>query len=140
MREKAHRIKSEKLKSARSLCESLKITPNEARKHGLNITQDGVRRSAYELMSYSEIDFSDVANIWPELRVVELLIAEQINIDAGYAVYLKRQQADIDAIARDEARSIPTDFDYSALSGLSNELRHKLETVRPISIGQAGRI
>ncbi|MEE9313888.1 MAG: tRNA uridine-5-carboxymethylaminomethyl(34) synthesis enzyme MnmG [Rhizobiaceae bacterium] len=140
VRQKAYVEKHEKLLFARELCESLKITPNEARKHGFNITQDGVHRSAYELMSYSEIGFADVSKIWPELMAVEPIVAEQIKIDAGYAVYLDRQKADIDAIIKDEARIIPDDFDYNALSGLSNELRHKLETVRPTSIGQAGRI
>lgn len=129
-----------KLNAAQSLCESLLITPNEAKKHGLKVTQDGVRRSAYDLMSYSEIGFDDVARIWPQLAHTDDAIKEQIKVDAGYSVYLERQQADIDAVRKDEDLPIPADFDYSLVSGLSNELLSKLETVRPNSIAQAGRI
>lgn len=132
--------KQEALNRARNLCESVALTPNEARKHGLSITMDGVRRSAFELMSYSEISFDVVAGIWPELKAVSPSIAKQIEIDAGYAVYMQRQQADIDALSRDEKRLIPADFKYDDLAGLSNELKHKLNTVKPASIGQAGRI
>ena len=132
--------KSQKLNEAKKLCESFSITPNEANKHGLKITMDGVRRTAFELMSYSEILFTDMMKIWPELNQVESTIAGQIKIDASYTVYLKRQEADIAAIKRDEAREIPEEFNYSLLPGLSNELRHKLELVRPNSLGQAGRI
>ena len=139
-RREAYLAKSSRLKDARVLCESVSITPNEAKKHGFAITMDGVRRSAFELMSYSEIGFKDVARIWPHLAAINDSDAKQIEIDAGYAVYMARQQQDIDVIAKDEARIIPADFDYDALSGLSNELKHKLQSVRPTSLGQAGRI
>ncbi len=139
-RQLALEAKSGALNRARNLCESVSLTPNEARKHGLSITMDGVRRSAFELMSYSEISFDDVARIWPSLTEVAPAIARQVEIDAGYAVYMQRQQADIDALSRDEKRLIPANFNYDSLAGLSNELKHKLNTVRPASIGQAGRI
>lgn len=132
--------KERSLIDAKDLCESQTVTPNEAQKHGLKITSDGVRRNAFELMSYSEIGFSDVCRIWPELNAIDPAVAEQIEIDAGYSVYLERQQKDIEAIQRDEALEIPDDFDYDGISGLSNELQHKLNTVRPTSLGQAGRI
>ena len=132
--------KERSLIDAKDLCESQTVTPNEAQKHGLKITSDGVRRNAFELMSYSEIGFSHVCRIWPELNAIDPAVAEQIEIDAGYSVYLERQQKDIEAIQRDEALEIPDDFDYDGISGLSNELQHKLNTVRPTSLGQAGRI
>ena len=136
-----HFLKKEHLLSdAKKLCESQAVTPNEAQKHGLNITSDGVRRNAFELMSYSEIGFVDVCRIWPELQGINPEIAEQIEVDAGYSVYLERQRKDIEAIQRDEALEIPDDFNYDGISGLSNELQHKLKTVRPTSLGQAGRI
>jgi len=91
-------------------------------------------------MSYSEIGFEQLRGIWPELSQIEPKIADQIKIDASYAVYLDRQQADIDAIAKDEARRIADDFSYDGISGLSNELRQKLKLVRPANIAQAGRI
>jgi len=128
------------LEEAKLICDSVNLTPNEARNHGLNITMDGVRRTAFELMSYSEIGFEQLRGIWPELSQIEPKIADQIKIDASYAVYLDRQQADIDAIAKDEARRIADDFSYDGISGLSNELRQKLKLVRPANIAQAGRI
>ncbi|MBL4891088.1 MAG: tRNA uridine-5-carboxymethylaminomethyl(34) synthesis enzyme MnmG [Rhizobiaceae bacterium] len=128
------------LKAAKQACADVCITPNEARKHGLNINQDGVRRSAWELLSYSEISLEILVGIWPQLRDFDPAIARQIEIEAGYAVYLARQESDIQAIRRDEGKIIPDDFDYSALSGLSNELCQKLETIRPANLGQAGRI
>ena len=132
--------KEKELSNAKDLCESQTVTPNEAHKFGLKITSDGVRRNAFELMSYSEINFNDVCRIWPELASIAPAIAEQVEIDAGYSVYLERQKKDIEAIQKDEALEIPDDFDYEAISGLSNELKHKLNSVRPTSLGQAGRI
>ncbi len=139
-REISFNEKQQKLDYARELCANLTLTPNGARNHGLNITMDGVRRSAIDLMSYSEISFNDVSRAWPELNSIEPQIAKQIEIDASYSVYMERQQADIDAIKKDENRIIPDSFDYSDISGLSNELKQKLNNIKPASIGQAGRI
>lgn len=139
-REKSFVQKMEALERARTVCRSVAISPSEGVKHGLKIAQDGVRRNAFELMSYADISFEDVAKVWPELRTIDPAIAEQIEIDASYSVYLERQQADIDAVKRDEAQAIPEDFNYDLLSGLSNELRSKLKTSRPVSIAQAARI
>ena len=132
--------KKERLQLAKSLCESLSLTPNEAEEHGLTISKDGVRRNALELMSYSDIGLADLENIWPELKSIDPDIARQIEIDSAYSVYMRRQQEDIDAIRRDEARLIPPDFVYDHIAGLSNELKSKLNVVRPSSIGQAARI
>ncbi|MGI9364862.1 MAG: tRNA uridine-5-carboxymethylaminomethyl(34) synthesis enzyme MnmG, partial [Rhizobiaceae bacterium] len=139
-RELAFANKLSRLETGKALCESLSMTPNEAQKHGFSVTKDGVRRSAFELMSYTDIGFADLVKVWPELASIEANDARQIEIDAGYSVYLARQQADIDTVEKDESRIIPTDFDYDQLSGLSNELKHKLKQVRPASLGQAGRI
>lgn len=139
-RERAFSDKLSRLEIGKALCESLSMTPNEAQKHGFAITKDGVRRSAFELMSYTEIGFADLVKVWPELASIEADDARQIEIDAGYSVYLARQQADIDTVEKDENRIIPADFDYDQLSGLSNELKHKLKQVKPASLGQAGRI
>jgi len=132
--------KSEKLKHAKNLCNELNLTPSEAEKHGLNINRDGVRRSAYELLARTDINFPKLQEIWPKLKHIQTEIAGQIEIEAGYAVYMARQESDILAIRRDENKAIPVRFDYSVISGLSNELRQKLETIRPANIGQANRI
>ena len=136
----AYSEKKAALADARRRCESVSITPNEAGKNGIKISQDGVRRSAFEMMRYADVSFDDCVSLWPELADIEPAIAEQIKIDATYAVYMARQQADVDAIRVDEALEIPADFAYDGIAGLSNELRSKLERVRPDSIGQAGRI
>ena len=88
--------------AAKWLAKSLAITPNEAAKHGLSLNRDGHRRSAFELLSYPEIEWGAVQGIWPELSAIDPSIATHLEIDAKYDVYLKRQTADVDAFRRDE--------------------------------------
>lgn len=140
IRSKAFGEKLAALDSARAKLQTLSLTPNEARGHGLKINQDGVRRTAWDLLSYPETGFSDLIRIWPELAGMDAQTAGQVEIEAGYAVYLERQGRDIAAVRRDEAVAMPADFDYRAISGLSRELCEKLERIRPASIGQAERI
>ena len=130
--------KLERLTVSRETMAGLSLTPNEAAKHGLAVRQDGVRRSALDLISLS--DFATVARIWPELAALEPEIVEQLEIDAQYAGYLDRQDADIVAFRRDEGRALPAGLDYAAIVGLSNEVRQKLERIRPATLGQAARI
>ncbi len=139
-RETAFARKRDALVSARRLLDALTLTPAEAARHDLNINQDGVRRSAFDLLAHPQVTFDRLAAIWPELGATAPSIAEQIRTDAQYAVYLKRQQADVDAMRRDEALELPADLDYEAIAGLSTEVRQKLSAVRPANLGQAGRI
>lgn len=132
--------KLERLDAARALARTLSLTPSEAARHGIGINQDGVRRSAYELLSYPDVDLSRLASIWPELGHLDAVTGDALSNEAHYAVYLPRQEADIAAFRRDEQVAIPTGFDFSAVPGLSNEVRQKLEIIRPTTIGQAGRI
>jgi len=132
--------REEQLNNARNRARSVSITPNEAAKHGLTLNRDGQRRSAFDLLSYPEIGWETICQIWPEFRDVAPSIAEQVETDAKYAVYLERQAADVAAYRRDENLALPEDFDYGQMPGLSNEMRQKLEAVRPQTIGQAGRI
>ena len=138
---RAHYLaKAEALAAARSLAHALAITPTEAARAGLALNQDGVRRSAFDLLSYPDIDLARLTAIWPALGALDPSVAEQVEIDAKYAVYLERQASDIEALRRDEAVVIPVDMDLAALPGLSNEVRHKLARHRPGTIGQASRI
>lgn len=139
-RQQHHRDKMRKLEDARQKLSELKITPNEAAKHGLKVNQDGIARSAWQLLSYPKIDLMDIERIWPELAAMEQNIAEQLYVDARYAVYLDRQDADVQAFRRDEAVRLPHNFDYDALSGLSNEVREKLKRTQPATLGAAARI
>lgn len=129
------------LAEVESRLKALTVTPAAAQRAGLPINQDGTRRSAYELLSYPDIDLARLRTLWPEeIDSLPTAIAEQVAIDATYAVYLRRQSDDIAALRRDEALELPNDLDYSTLTGLSNEVRQKLEAVRPATLGQAGRI
>lgn len=132
--------KAKKLVTGRELCESLKATPQKLSEIGLSIAQDGVRRSVFELMRYQDVDIDRLSTLWPELSQISQPIAEQIKIDATYAVYMERQKADIDAVKRDEDLPIPQEMSFNGIAGLSKELQQKLEQVRPSSLGQAGRI
>ena len=134
-----HVKKMDALARAKSLAQALTITPNEAASHGLALNKDGVRRSAFELMAYPEVDFARVAAIWPELIAITPKIAEHLEIDAKYDVYLKRQTADVAAFRRDESLSL-VDIDYADVPGLSNEARNRLNAARPMTVGQAGRL
>jgi tRNA uridine 5-carboxymethylaminomethyl modification enzyme len=134
-----HRSKMAALEAAKSLAKSLTLTPNEAAKYGLALNKDGQRRSAFELLAYPEVGWTEVRAIWPELSAVDPGIATHLEIDAKYDVYLKRQSADVDAFRRDEALVLG-EIDYSLVPGLSNEVRGKLASARPWTVGQAGRL
>jgi tRNA uridine 5-carboxymethylaminomethyl modification enzyme len=139
-RETFHAKKMVALDEARSFAKSVSLTPQEAERHGIPINKDGQRRSAYELLSYSDIGIATLAKAWPRFHEFAPKIAEQIEIDAKYAVYLSRQAADVEAYRRDESVLLPDHLDYETLPGLSNEARQKLSAHRPRTIGQAGRI
>jgi tRNA uridine 5-carboxymethylaminomethyl modification enzyme len=139
-RAQVHRAKLAALDGARSMARALKLTPTEAAAHGLALRKDGQRRSAFELLSYPTISIGDLAGIWPAFGGLDPKIAEQLETDAKYEVYLSRQAADVESYRRDESLVLPEDIDYGVLPGLSNEVRHKLKTHRPRSIGHAGRL
>jgi tRNA uridine 5-carboxymethylaminomethyl modification enzyme len=116
------------------------LSPNEAAQFDISLNRDGLRRSAFQLLSYPNVELGDVLRVWPDLGRYEPQVLNAAAIDAAYAVYLERQSQDIAERIKEEARLIPIDFDYGALIGLSNELKQKLERVRPASIGHAERI
>jgi tRNA uridine 5-carboxymethylaminomethyl modification enzyme len=139
-RRRLHADKMAALTAARELSRSVSLTPSEAQRHGLALNKDGHRRSAFELLSHPNIGIAQLAKIWPRLGELPAKVAEQLEIDAKYDVYLSRQAADIAAYRRDESLALPDDIDYSQLRGLSNEVRQKLTDLRPRTIGQAGRL
>ncbi|WP_375409042.1 tRNA uridine-5-carboxymethylaminomethyl(34) synthesis enzyme MnmG [uncultured Methylobacterium sp.] len=128
------------LREARAQLDALSLTPSQALAHGIALNQDGIRRTAFQLLSYPEIDWRRLVSVWPQLATVSARIVDRLCTDATYAVYLDRQRADIAAFRRDEALALPSRLDYGAIPGLSNELRTKLEIVRPGTLGQAARI
>jgi tRNA uridine 5-carboxymethylaminomethyl modification enzyme len=128
------------LDEAQKLARSLSVTPNEAERHGLLLKKDGQRRTAIDILSYPNIGMADAIRIWPQLAAIAPTIAQQVETDAKYAVYLGRQNADVAAYRRDEGLLLADDFAYSEMTALSMEVRQKLESVRPQTLGQAGRI
>jgi tRNA uridine 5-carboxymethylaminomethyl modification enzyme len=139
-RARLHLEKLSALNDARDFAKSVSLTPKEAERHGLSLNKDGQRRTAFELLSYPYVSISDLAKVWPRFGEFAPNIAEQIEIDAKYDVYLSRQAADIAAYRRDESFELPDNFDFAALPGLSNEMKQKLQTHRPRTIGHASRI
>jgi len=132
--------KLEKHEQGRKVLQSITLTPNEALKKGLKVKEDGVRRSAYDLLSFNDMDMKRLAALFPEISSIHEDVMEGLEIEAGYAVYLKRQENDAFLVRKDEGRTIPEDFDFLQLPGLSNELQQKLLKVRPVNLGQASRI
>jgi tRNA uridine 5-carboxymethylaminomethyl modification enzyme len=139
-RAKFHGEKSAALHDARELANSVSLTPKEAERHGIALNKDGQRRTAFELLSYPNVAISDLAKIWARFGELAKTIAEQIEIDAKYDVYLSRQAADVAAYRRDESFTLPDDLDYEGMRGLSNEAKQKLQQNRPRTIGHASKI
>jgi tRNA uridine 5-carboxymethylaminomethyl modification enzyme len=124
----------------RARLHALTVTPREAARRGLELNQDGIRRSAFQLLSYPNLSWSDLMRLWPELAQASQATRERLATDATYAVYLDRQAADIAAYRRDEEVHLDAELDFNSLPGLSNEIRMKLDLVRPRTLGQAARI
>lgn len=132
--------KMEALSEGRAALEAVTLTPREAASAGLNVGQDGQRRSAFEYLSFPGVTFDDLVRAAPGLAGISQDTREQIARDATYAAYMDRQRADVEALRREEGHAIPDGFDYAGLPGLSNELKTKLERMRPQTLAQAGRI
>jgi len=123
-----------------NILKTLKISPNQAAKFNIKIAKDGVKRSAFEILSREEVNLSKLRLIWNEIPKFSIKEEEQIEISAHYSGYLEKQEADILAFRKDENLIIPKNIDYSKLSGLSNEVKSKFRLIRPKTIGQALRI
>ena len=128
------------LDKAKALLSSYSITPTQAKKAGISIKQDGIRRSAMELLSFKDVDFSKLEHIWPGFPDFNQEVRDQLEKDAIYINYIERQSAAVNAMRKDEKLSIPGNLNYSDISGLSNELKQKLVHSRPASLAQASRI
>jgi tRNA uridine 5-carboxymethylaminomethyl modification enzyme len=139
-RRQAFSSKMAALEAARRMAADLRLSPTALRRKGITVNADGVPRSAAELLAHPDIDVARLAAIWPELGVLPPDIAEQLEIDARYAGYLERQARDIAAFRRDEGLLLPDELDYAAIGGLSAEIRSKLTTARPATLGAASRI
>ncbi|HZH28712.1 MAG TPA: tRNA uridine-5-carboxymethylaminomethyl(34) synthesis enzyme MnmG [Azospirillaceae bacterium] len=140
VRAAAFAAKMERIDAARARLHGLSATPNELERRGLAVNRDGVRRTAFDLLRYPGMTLARVAELWPELQGLPADVGEQLEIDALYAGYIERQEADIRAFRKDEALELPPDLDYAAVGSLSNEVRQKLSAARPLTLGAAARI
>ncbi len=135
-----HRAETAALAAARAQMKAASAAPTALAAAGIAVNRDGVRRTAFELAAQPEFPLDVLARVWPELADIPAKLVRRLEADAKYAVYLDRQEADIERHRRSEALALPADLDYARLSGLSNELRAKFLAARPASLGQAGRI
>ena len=139
-RSTAFTVKADLLEQGRALMLSRSATPPVLRAAGFAVNQDGVRRSAFDLLGYPTVGWNDLLRLWPELGALRSDVAEQLTIEGGYAGYLGRQDTDIAAFRRDEDLRLPEDLDYDEIGSLSNEIRAKLKAARPVNLGAASRI
>ena len=139
-REKSFLEKQKKLVSVYDALQSNLITPNAAAKHSVKIAMDGVKRNGLEILGLKDVTIFKLRNIWANIPQYDPDIDLQVEIDAHYMGYLKRQSHDIEAFKKDEAIAIPANIDYDTFSGLSAEIKFKLKKVQPSTLGQALRI
>ena len=132
--------KSKKLEIIVNKMSELLISPNKIKNFGINIAQDGVLRKSNEILSQKGVNMKKIREIWPDIPFFDNKIDEQVEINAHYMGYLKKQKADILAFKRDENLTIPEEINYDKLSGLSNEVKSKFKQIRPKTMGQALRI
>ena len=140
LRYNVFKAKKQAIENFRYLSKNLFILPAELEKYGINIKQDGLKRSAFNLMSYNGVSHETITSIWPEIEDIDPVVYEQVEIEARYSGYIKRQLADIEIFKKDENLRIRDDLDYSKVGGLSREMVYKLSKVRPSTIGEASRI
>jgi tRNA uridine 5-carboxymethylaminomethyl modification enzyme len=136
----AFAAKAAELDAARQAARSLTLTPDEAVRAGFKVNLDGQRRDLLQLLAYRDIGFDALRALWPAIGGWSPAAREQIEIDAAYAGYLQRQDADVEAFRRDEQLTLAPELDYARVGGLSNEARERLAAVRPTTLGQAARI
>ncbi len=132
--------KSQKLKNISNKMFKSHISPNKAESYGIKIAKDGILRSSNEILTQKGVDMRKIREIWADIPYYDNEIDEQIEINAHYRGYLKKQKADILAFKRDENLIIPEKIDYNKLSGLSNEVKAKFNQIKPKTMGQALRI
>ncbi|CAN5360489.1 tRNA uridine-5-carboxymethylaminomethyl(34) synthesis enzyme MnmG [soil metagenome] len=132
--------KASQLSEAAALARGALFTPQAAQALGISVNADGQRRSMRDLLAYPGVDLTAFSVAYPVIETWSAVVREQIQIDAGYASYLDRQAADVAALRREEALSLPADLNYDGIGGLSNEVREKLSLIQPRTLGQAGRI
>ncbi|SJM58430.1 tRNA uridine 5-carboxymethylaminomethyl modification enzyme GidA [Brevundimonas diminuta 3F5N] len=132
--------KADQLDRANRVSRETQFTPKEAGALGITVNADGQRRSIRDLLAFPNVTLDQFVAVRPEIGDWSSAVRDQVEIDAVYASYLDRQTQDAEALRREEGLSLPADLDYAAIGALSNEVREKLAMIRPLTLGQAGRI
>ena len=132
--------KSKNLRNISSKMDKLKISPSKVSKFGVKIAKDGILRTASNILAQKGVTMDKIREIWPELSFISKDIDEQLETNAHYKGYLKKQSADILAFKRDENLKIPDNINYDSFSGFSNEVKSKFKQIKPKTMGQALRI
>ncbi|MDR3289918.1 MAG: tRNA uridine-5-carboxymethylaminomethyl(34) synthesis enzyme MnmG [Rickettsiales bacterium] len=122
------------------LLNELIINPTDLAKYKIEISKDGKKRTASELLAFPDINIAKLCEIWPELKEFPQNILRQIEIETSYKPYLRRQEQDIKMYQQEENLKIPDDFDYNSIDSLSGEIKEKLKKFRPYTIGQMAKI
>ncbi|HSR72318.1 MAG TPA: tRNA uridine-5-carboxymethylaminomethyl(34) synthesis enzyme MnmG, partial [Kiloniellales bacterium] len=128
------------LEAGRSLLDSLSATPDQLARAGIAVNRDGQRRTAFDLLRLPDLALTRLQQVWPELREIPPRAGARLEIEARYATYIERQDADVRAFRKDEALRLPGGLDYAAIPGLSTEVREALGRARPATLGAAARI
>jgi tRNA uridine 5-carboxymethylaminomethyl modification enzyme len=139
-REKYWFDKKQALQKARRYAQDNVISPNKLESYGISVKKVGLKRNIIELLSFPNIEWDQLAQIWPEMNEMSSVCREQIEIDAVYHGYIERQQADIEAFRKDQNLMIPDDFDYHAIGSLSNEVIQKLSQAQPTNLASASKV
>ena len=139
-RQKIFYDRKSKIEKGTELLQSLIISPSELKKYDIEVKQDGVKRTAYELLSFPNINIENLVNIWEEIKNIEPKIREQIAIEALYEPYIIREQKDIEIFKKEENLRIPEDFDYDSIGSLSTEVKEKFKANKPFTINAASKI
>lgn len=132
--------RKQKIENGIKLLKELVITPNELEKYDIHVKQDGVKRSAYELLTFPNINIEQIIKIWKEIENIDVKIRKQIGIEALYQPYIERELRDIENFKKEEELRIPKDFDYDSIGSLSNEVKEKFKQYTPFTIGSASKI
>ena len=139
-RQKTFENKQQRLEDLTNHLKSDTYTPTQLSKAGIRVTQDGSRRTLFQVLAFADVSFKDLCTLDARLEAADEEISEQVARDALYSNYITRQQKDIEAIKRDEAQQIPEGFDYNSCEGLSAELKSKLIAARPRNLRQAQKV
>ncbi|OYQ31109.1 tRNA uridine-5-carboxymethylaminomethyl(34) synthesis enzyme MnmG [Sandarakinorhabdus cyanobacteriorum] len=126
--------------AARALLDTLTATPHQLASHGIEVRQDGQSRSLFDWLRFPAVTHAAARRVWPELASISDDLLASLAVDANYAAYIARQEAEVAALRRDEALALPADLDFAQVAGLSKEMIERLSRARPLTLGAASRV